>query len=203
MRGFFSLSGKARMPLPTFTHFADWGRGICGIDVEGWASRKLSIPTRNKQVLLLTENGADLGNFTDFMATVDASEGANYQEKLRAFLEGCDAGFRGLVVNLNTSNYVSLALVAASEVFVLGVQDQHTETCYVVWATEESDLQALLDTDPLRFLIYRFPKLENDALFFSIETLVYKWHKWGQTHASTLLGFNALERRLFRGTSSP
>jgi len=167
----------------------------------------LSIPSRDKQVQLFFNHGAQWlparghPDFRDMMSIIDSTDGQNYREKLRHVLGALQPDFIGVVNNVSTSTHRSLAFLAGeTPIHFYGLHDLKHKGSYLAWSTDLKDIQQLLvsDSDPLRYLFYRFPTLAYDTLFLPQERICAQWWTWiKRTDFNALQPFNALERRLF------
>lgn len=164
----------------------------------GLRTTTLSIPSRDKQVQLFYSCGLD--QFAAKMAGLDAEPGPNYKAKLGQVVEGLPSDFVGVVNTLSTnSTHHSLAVMTvATKIHVYGLFDTQASTAYLFWSDDPRRIHQVIDQHPLRFLLYRFPILNYDAMFMHIEILCAQWRDWmRKSNFSALLPFNALERRLF------
>jgi hypothetical protein len=153
----------------------------------------ISIPSRDKQVELF----GDLTVLRAHIETLDSTEGPNYLSKLTELMESHTTdGFLGALVNVNTSTHSSMAFVARRPIHFYGLYDTQLDHAYIVWSTDPTVLQQVVQPNPLRFLVYRFPVLHNSCMFLAFEAVCAKWWRWTRNGVD-LLAFNALERRLF------
>lgn len=160
------------------------------------ASTILSIPARDKQVQLLYRNSIE--KFSAGVACIDNEDSdLPYRKKLQRLLITLDSNFLGVVNNKTLSSHRSLALLTnSSPLTVVGLHDTQLRSAYVFWSSDPQDVQNILNEYPMRFLIYRFPSLVFDVLFFPVESICSRWYRWSNKH-DVLHAFNALERRLF------
>lgn len=199
--GSLSLGGKqvpAVLPVTSTAHTLIEGRvahrvghWFLATDLE---SDVLSIPSRDKQVTLI----GHMLNLRSKIEVIDSSQGENYLAKLidSVVLDAQDPLFSGVLVNHNTSTHSSMAFATRSPIYFYGVHDQQADHSYLVWSSEEDVLNRITAHEPMRYLIYRFPVLENGYLFLPFEAVCAKWWRWSRS-GTGLLAFNALERRLF------
>lgn len=202
MKGYFVL-GSANTPPPLSVgtsngmagnHTGSRTRGQFEIftDVE---SKVINMPSRDKQVMLWEETPEET-DFVQCMSVIDSEPGTNYREKLLKMLAKLPRNFVGAVNNVSTSTHGSLAILGDLEYF--GLHDLQTETSYFVWGTS-NDIRNLQLTNPLRYLLYRFPPMP--AVFLPGETTCSKWWRWTKNNP-LLHAFNALEMRLNNGQAS-
>jgi len=198
MRGYFSLSGQPTLPDFRMTHE---GPGVGARSLGRWGiatdlgSITLNIPSRDKQVMLWHRTCPE---FVSALATLDSSfQGLTYADKLTRVLTYLPANFVGMVSNISTDTHSSIAVLSNPGLSVCGLVDTKTASSYLLWAPDGQDpTHELRSAHPLRFLVYRMPRLH--VLFLPAESVCSKWHRWSKT--SALLAFNALERKLC-GTS--
>ena len=181
-KGYIGLGGRQYTPLfpaPLSDSRAKWG-----IDPSEWVTATLNIPTRSKQVTILSPT--PLPYLRD-IELLDSQDGANYKNKLGCIQEEC------WLINYDDTQVASGLAVVNSSVAWVGLYDRTLEYAYLAWATEGSDIETLLTSDPLRFLLFRFP--EMPVAFLPLRALTSKWYRWSKS-GELLLAFNALERRL-------
>jgi hypothetical protein len=122
------------------------------------------------------------------IAVLDSVEGTNYREKLLSIEEPC------WLINYDESMVASgIAVVSSPSLSWVGIYDRSVEYAYLMWASDGSDVEDLLRTDPLRFLMFRLPSMPT--VFMPMRALTSKWYRWAK-QGDLLLAFNALERRL-------
>jgi len=198
--GYMALGGG---PEFVFTGFDQYeGEGI-GPQRGRWRMNAdlkttvLSIPSRDKQVQLFYSSSIE--SFAGSMASIDSEQGKNYREKLRSVLECLDSGFVGAVNNISLAAHRSLAILTNQcPVHFYGLYDVQQRGAYLFWTTEPLVVQRVMDQNPLRFLLYRFPVLFEDVVFLPQERICALWWTWiKRSEFSALQPFNALERRLF------
>jgi hypothetical protein len=202
LKGYMALGGGEEVIFPHFTQYEGEGvgpkRGRWKMDTD-LKTNVLSIPSRDKQVQLFADE--ERFAFAPLMATIDSTEGQNYRAKLRQVLQELSPRFVGVVNNISTSTHRSLAFITGeTPIYFYGLFDTKHKGAYLAWGTDPMDIQPLLlsDSDPLRYLIYRFPILMHDALFLPQERVCALWYTWiKRADYSALQPFNALERRLF------
>ena len=198
--GYMALGGGHEFVFSHFTqHHGDGvgpSRGRWAMDTE-LGSTTLSIPSRDKQVQLFYST--DPGTFASLMSTIDSEEGKNYRTKLKAVLAELSPDFLGAVNNVSTTTHRSLAILTnVTPVHFYGLFDLKLKGAYLTWSDDPLILQRLLQDEPLRFLLYRFPVLQHDAVFLPQERICALWWTWiKRSEFSALQPFNALERRLF------
>ena len=199
LKGYFVLSGAPDQELLdaewfTGNHTRTNLRGAFGLYTD-WEKRVISIPSRDKQVVVWAEN--HLENFSAYIEHIDAQDGVNYRAKLLNLLTNLPCGFKGVLNNVSTSTHGSLALLG--DFHYLGVLDQQQKTSYLVWSDSKFDDVGYFGADcedAKRFLIYRFPRMP--VVFLPSENVCAKWRKWAGAPLGPLLSFNALEKRLCR-----
>jgi hypothetical protein len=152
-------------------------------------SQLLSIPSRDKQVQLI----GDLIYEAGAIASIDSEEGPNYRTKLLPLVD-VEHDFCGALVNRSTSTHSSFAILTNQQLWLWGLHDQYIHHSYLLWSSEPETLHRIVQAQPLRHLIYRFP--EPRCLFLPVESICAKWWRWQQGQ-NDLMAFNALERRLF------
>lgn len=185
-RGYFILVGNN--PLPTFSveviGTVGSTRDKGGFCLESTlVPQTLSIPSRDKQVILWTSK-----DIISRIATIDSFMGsADYQSKLEAM----QLAVQGVI--LNKGQHSSVALLG--NFFCYGLFDTQLRSAYYFFTDDDSDLSRVLGSDPLRYLVYRFPLLKT-ACFIQSEAVCSKWWRWMKTHNSVLHAFNALEHKL-------
>jgi hypothetical protein len=200
IRGYVCLGGGPEVVFPHFTQYEGDGvgpkRGRWRMDTDLKTS-VLSIPSRDKQVQLFYST--DPGTFAGLMSTIDSSEGQSYKAKLRTVLGELSSDFVGVVNNISTTTHRSLAILTRSEpIYFYGLFDLRQKGAYLAFASDPIDIQPLYDSDPGRYLLYRFPVLTDDAVFIPQERICALWWTWiRRSDFSALQPFNALERRLF------
>lgn len=197
MKGYFVLGGgKQPSALPGFdltisgNHIGSRDRGQWCIDTELRLST-LNIPSRDKQVQVWAN---DNGEFERDIGVVDSwLDDAPYRLKLSRIRERLPDDFVGAVNNVNTDTHGSLALVSNQGFHLYGLLDTQSQSCYMVWTLDPSFIGRVLNSSPLRFLLYRLPVA--NVVFIPSEALCSKWWRWLKTSTS-LQAFNALERRI-------
>lgn len=198
--GYMALGGGPEFVFDTFNSYEGEGvgpqRGRWKMNTD-LKSTTLSIPSRDKQVQLFYS--ADVATFGANMATIDSADGKNYKDKLRQVLNQLSPEFVGAVNNVNMAAHRSLAILTRQpEVHFYGLYDVQQRGAYLFWTTDPLIVQQVMDQNPLRFLLYRFPVLVEDVVFLPQERICALWWTWiKRSEFSALQPFNALERRLF------
>lgn len=204
LNGYFALGG-AQIPddLPCFkkqysgNHLNSRSRGQWVIDCD-LTPVNMNIPSRDKQVQLFSD--VDDNKFLDLMSSIDSEyEEKNYRGKLNLVQQQLASAFTGIVNNISTSTHGSLALITNdTPIHFFGLHDTGLNYSYLMWCTDYDYHRVILESQPLRFLLYRMPALVNSSIFLPGEVLCARWWRLSKNHGNnTLYGFNALERRLF------
>lgn len=157
------------------------------------------LPSRDKQVSIWTCSFAPA--LTCEFETLDSRmRELNYTAKIKQALQNINFEGRAIVVNRSSSSHDSVVLIdtQASDLGFFGLHDCYANVSYLMWNTEHG-VQNLLQASPLRYLLYRLPKLS--VVFLPIEALRSKWWRWSKG-GSLLKAFNALEMRLVNGSDS-
>lgn len=155
-------------------------------------SRVLNIPARDKQVQLITNSF----HIESTVSQLDSMDGSNYKAKLQQLLSDAGPGFQAVIINHNVSTHSSFGIVTAgSELYLWGLYDDQLGQAYLLWSSDMNEIVNVAASNPLRYLVYRFPVLQWDCLFIQIETICIRWWRWTK-NGTTLRAFNALERRL-------
>ena len=206
LNGYFVLGGPSTdlIPLPNFfnhyhgNHIGARSRGSWVIDTN-FISHTINLPSRDKQVQVLVSEKRFEALFVELLSSIDSNYvNQNYRTKLTNIQTELDSEFIGIVNNNNIDSHGSMGIVTNTNPFYMtGLHDTRFGSSYVLWSTDENFVHKILQSDPLRYLIYRFPTLVNSSLFFQSEAVCSKWYRWLKTHDSVLHAFNALERRLF------
>lgn len=200
LSGYLALGGGHEVIWPQFKDYLGEGvgprRGRWALNTD-LKTNTLSIPSRAKQVQLFYST--DPGTFASLMSTIDSDQGPNYKTKLRTVLENLSPDFTGLVNNISMSTHRSLAILTReTRIHFYGLFDTKLKGSYLVWSSDPKEIQPLIDEEPLRYNLYRFPILEHDVVFVPQERLCALWWTWiKRSDYSALQPFNALERRLF------
>lgn len=203
LNGYFILgSVQASSNLPLFSkacsgsHVGSKSRGIWVVD-SSFDSQIVNLPARDKQVQLWSNTG--IFEFANLISSLDSSYlGLSYKEKLNGVRSNLTTEFQGTVNNINSSTHGSLALLCnLNPIYLYGLHDTQLDSSYLMWSTNQDFVYSLMEAQPLRYLLYRFPVLENNAIFIQSEAICSKWWGWLKTHKSHLHAFNALEKRLF------
>lgn len=202
MAGYLCLGGGQELDL---THlFFHYVGAPVGPHRGRWALKTnlfhqaISIPARDKRMGLLSSD--DHATFLASMEQLDSQwPDQPYREKLRQVVSQLSGPFVGVVNNFSTSTHHSFALLSrAMPITLIGLFDSQLRSTYLVWSTDPNQIEQLLQLYPMRFLVYRFPLVVDDALFFPIERLCSRWWRWIQrSDFAALQPFNALERHLF------
>jgi hypothetical protein len=195
IKGYFVLGGTnpPQLPVTGFSgnHTGTRTRGQFVISTEHQAVT-VNIPSRDKSVAMWAPEYA-LTALQSRIAVLDSEPGPNYRAKLLTLLQDMPADFSAVLSNESTSTHGSLALLGSLTYY--GLHDSHTDTSYLFWGTPE-DLLYIQHTNPLRYLLYRFPQMPG--VFLPGEVICSKWWRWTR-NASLLQAFNALEMRLNNG----
>lgn len=203
LKGYFVLGGP-QLPreLPCFeghmkgNHVGSRNRGQWLLDYD-LTEHSLHIPSRDKRLHLLSN--VDNGAFYTSMETLDSSYGdVNYRAKLQTIQSKLDGAFVGVVNNVSTSTHGSLAIITnETRLHFYGLHDTQLETSYLMWTTDDSLLNKVLDDTPLRYLLYRMPSVCWTSVFLPGEVICSRWWRLLKNHSSHLYAYNALERKLF------
>jgi hypothetical protein len=185
LRGYFTLTGTPSLSTFDSAPYYDTliqtkQKGELFLDTD-LATHGFDIPSRDKQVLMF-------GDYCDEMSTVDSMfPELPYQQKLIQLGLGQNPGFI-----LNRTSHGSIAILGCA--FHYGLFDLKTQSAYYLFSTESSTLENCLAAEPLRYLLYRFPR--SPVVFIQAEGVCSKWWRWMKTHQSPLHAFNALEHKL-------
>ncbi len=193
--GYFTLgSPAAAPPLPTFNHECSGNligarsRGQWCLETDMLKPGPLQIPSRDKTVHVWGSQ-----EFADSIRNIDSElPGHAYADKLRVLTRGS-----GLIVNSTRDTHGSLALVILEPLYVYGLYDVRLQAAFLMWSTDPDRFREILNSDPLRFSLYRFPVTTSNHLFIQGEAICSKWSRWLRKSNSTLYAFNALEHRLY------
>jgi hypothetical protein len=203
LNGYLALGGaQLPAPLPCFeasvkgNHIGSRNRGHWVFDTY-FQKTVLNIPSRDKQVESFTSTDCSL--FSERLSGLDSeNEHLTYKGKLNLILPELSPNFIGIVNNISTSTHGSLALVCRDAgLHFYGLFDTELDYTYLMWTSEAGFLAEVLESKPLRYLVYRMPILTNNSVFLPGEIICSKWWRLTKNHSQVLYALNALERRLF------
>ena len=180
--GCFTLAGTAE--IPTFAligHLINGVKGGYSLETD-LDSHYFPVPSRDKEVLLYGDYHAALGKLDSSYA------GLSYQDKLLQEGFGTTPG-----VIINKTTHGSLAVLGSVPAY--GLYDTKSGSAFYFFTTDPARFNAILENNPLRYLIYRFPTAP--VVFIQAEGVCSKWWRWMQTSRSVLHAFNALEHKLY------
>ncbi len=165
-------------------------------DIKDWSHTEIHIPSRDKKVDLWA--ASEVEPFSERIKTLDSQfKGQTYATKLGHIIGDLRPDFQAVLVNTNTSSHGNLAILDLTRtISFFGIYDTHYEASYLFWGNE-GDVRALFQSSPLRYQLYRFPRIP--VVFIASETLCAKWWRWTKNN-SLLRAFNALEMRLVNGS---
>lgn len=181
-KGYIGLGGRQYAPL--FPTALSDSRARWGIDIGDFLQKEINLPARSKQVTVLAPR---LFLSMRDIELLDSQDGANYKKKLESIYGEC------WIINYDEAQVASGIALVNSSVAWVGLYDRTLEYAYVAWSKDGSDIEALLASDPLRFLLFRLPAMPTT--FLPLRALTSKWYRWNSA-GNLLLAFNALERRL-------
>jgi hypothetical protein len=200
--GYFNIGGGSPIELPSFTeptsHLNLVGardKGHCALHTN-WNDSILDIPARDKSVKLWSASDQGREALSRSLSHIDSSQsGSSYTEKL-SFIRAQDAAF---ILNVNKDTHGSFALISGNrQIHIHGLYDTQLKSSYLVWSLDKDRVDAIRHSDPLRFLVYRFPVLDGGrVVFVQAEAVCSKWWRWLKSHQSQLHCFNALEYKLY------
>lgn len=130
---------------------------------------------------------------TDLAKSVEATD--NSRGIYREVLTGLKLQYPTYVLDTTSTHSPHRCVSISADVEVLGLVDTKVKATYLVVA-DTNTLQEILDKEPLRYYVYRFPK-PTQPLMLHTEILCSKWHRW-RKDMDVLGAFNALERRLYK-----
>lgn len=172
---------------------------------------EMALTQRNKYLKIATISPAGHLEANDQLTRVLPSldsrfeDGTRHLYKLNMLMKETYTGRPYLAVINDVSRYGSISLLAeAMSLKVLGVYDTVNTSVHLVWTNDrhfENDLRA---TAPTRYVLYRFPVLENRPLFIHTQYLCSRWYDWMKAFRNTdgiLRAFNVVETVLFRDPS--
>lgn len=198
--GYFTIGGGSPIELPTFESSLHKGNLVGSRDKGHWCletdwdTAQLDIPSRDKSVHLWADK--NLSGLEQKLAHIDSDQtGMSYLQKLQSSFPNSE--FSAFILNVNKDTHGSLALMANTPIFVHGLHDTQLKCSYLVWSDSLDRLNSIRSRDPLRFLLYRFPDLNNQIIFIQAEAVCSKWWRWMKSHQSQLHAFNALEYKLY------
>lgn len=197
MNGYFVLGGGSGvLELPGFSrHYT--GNLVGSRDKGQWVLDTgitptiINIPARDKHVQVWCDHPP----FEEALSLLDSNGTGPYASKLAAI--PIPTGSVAVAVNVNVSTHGSLGMRFETPLYVYGLSDTQMKTSYLVWSTDESHINTILNTMPLRFLLYRFPVAESGSIFIQGEAVCSKWWRWLKNHTQLLHAFNALEQRMY------
>ena len=199
LSGYFVLGGHNPPPVLKTFDLEHAGNLIGSRDRGHWQLEttllklnSLSIPSRDKTVHLWGSSS----DLSSYVQDIDSKmPGSSYLSKLDALIP---KHVSGVIVNSARDTHGSLALMVRGQpLHMYGLYDINLKSSYLLWSTGIERIQLLLNSDPLRFNIYRFPVSSDLCIFIQAEAVCSKWFRWIKTSQSILHAFNALEHRLY------
>jgi hypothetical protein len=200
--GYFNMGGGSPYTLPVFSPNSSGGN-ITGSRHSGsWlletdlSCLEIDIPSRDKTVKVWGSSDNRTQFLLSKLAIIDSDlPGTSYRDKLIEHNTGATA----FILNINKDTHGSFAIVAGpnTTINMFGVLDTKLGSSYILWGTGHEKLSALLNSDPLRFLVYRLPPVNDSCVFVQAEAICSRWWRWTRTNQSHLQAFNALEHKLY------
>ena len=185
LSGYFSINGDT--PLPTFpleslnAHLMPNEKGLLVVDTD-LPQYGFDIPSRDKRVL-------HFGSYSDSVKTIDSAfPGMSYADKLFHLGLCKDTG-----VIVNITEHGSFAVLGSF--YAWGLCEVKSKSVYYLFSTDPDRVKAILEIDPLKYFVYRFPT--SPVVFFQAQGIRAKWWRWVTNHKCLLHAFNALEHKLY------
>lgn len=154
----------------------------------------IHIPSRDKDLSVCSDTAVPY--ISERLKTLDSEdrELTQLQKYRKLVQEHPDLKPSWAFIN-STGTHCSWSVLAfATPIYVLGLLDS-TGAQIMFSVQDYSD--HIRAQYPRRFWLYRFPVLQDKALFFPTQAMCSRWWKWSKSLGDPLRCFNALESSLF------
>jgi hypothetical protein len=171
----------------------------------------VALPQRNKYltVTVISESRRSSllinEKMRELLSEIDSRfDGARQLYKLNCMMSDLswvsDAPYVAVVNNQSDHSYFSV-LSEKTDLFVTGCYDIVNKSVRLMFSTDESWTEQIRESEPTRYIFYRYPVISNRPLFIHTQSLCSRWYSWSNTFTATdgvLKAFNALEVVLFK-----
>lgn len=187
-------------------------KGSYSLLVDGdFEELEIPLPTRNKYltVTVLAEQETTLGNLGALcelkLPEIDSMfEGARHLFKMQQLMDDFSRTVDDpyvICINNNSHHSYFTLLVQDTTLYVYGVYDTVNKSVRLVWTNSDNFISSCRETDPTRYVFYRYPPLRDRPMFIYTQAICAKWHEWNRVFIGpdgVLKSMNALENFLFK-----
>jgi len=195
-------------------HMENRVKGLYSFLIDGdFEEIEIPLPTRNKY-LTVTAIGDEpytqkiLNDCAGKLQEIDSMfEGARHLFKMQKLMDDLEHSYAPYVppylicVN-NTSHHSYFTLLTQGLLIrIYGVYDTVNRSVRLVWTNDDRFVAHCRESEPTRYIFYRYPVFDNRPVFLYTQVLCSKWAEWNRIFNGpdgVLKSFNALERFIYK-----